>query len=146
MVSGGCCGGALPDTVCWTRLRNTWGYPPPPPGRNFHINNSLRVILCNCPGLFTYVLWCDSKDWVPQKFLCDFRPHPVHRQSRLSKCKLLTHNGLHFNNAMNRKYISPDFLYVIILRGGVVIILFPMAIRRININWRIPLRTKRLPN
>ena len=24
MVSGGCCGGALPDTLCWTRLRNTW--------------------------------------------------------------------------------------------------------------------------
>ena len=24
MVSGGYCGGALPDTVCWTRLRNTW--------------------------------------------------------------------------------------------------------------------------
>ena len=24
MVSGGCCGAALPDTVCWTRLRNTW--------------------------------------------------------------------------------------------------------------------------
>ena len=24
MVSGGCCGGALPDTVCWTQLRNTW--------------------------------------------------------------------------------------------------------------------------
>ena len=23
MMAGGCCGGALPDTVCWTRLRNT---------------------------------------------------------------------------------------------------------------------------
>ena len=27
MVSGGCCGGLLPDTVCWTRLRNTWNEP-----------------------------------------------------------------------------------------------------------------------
>ena len=24
MVSGGCCEGLFPDTVCWTRLRNTW--------------------------------------------------------------------------------------------------------------------------
>ena len=23
-VSGGCCEGLFPDTVCWTRLRNTW--------------------------------------------------------------------------------------------------------------------------
>ena len=26
MVSKGCCGGDLPDTVCWKRLRNTWIY------------------------------------------------------------------------------------------------------------------------
>ena len=25
MVSGGYCEGLFPDTVCWTRLRNTWG-------------------------------------------------------------------------------------------------------------------------
>ena len=24
MVSGGYCEGLFPDTVCWTRLRNTW--------------------------------------------------------------------------------------------------------------------------
>ena len=24
MVSGGYCEGSFPDTVCWTRLRNTW--------------------------------------------------------------------------------------------------------------------------
>ena len=24
MVSGGCCEGLFPDTVCWTRFRNTW--------------------------------------------------------------------------------------------------------------------------
>ena len=24
MVSEGCCEGLFPDTVCWTRLRNTW--------------------------------------------------------------------------------------------------------------------------
>ena len=26
-VSGGCCEGLFPDTVCWTRLRNTWDIP-----------------------------------------------------------------------------------------------------------------------
>ena len=26
MVSGGCCEGLFPDTVCWTRLRNTWDF------------------------------------------------------------------------------------------------------------------------
>ena len=34
MVSGGCCEGLFPDTVCWTRLRNTW-------------------FLCNDDALFT---------------------------------------------------------------------------------------------
>ena len=27
MVSGGYCEGLFPDTVCWTRLRNTWNSP-----------------------------------------------------------------------------------------------------------------------
>ena len=27
MVSGGYCEGLFPDTVCWTRLRNTWPIP-----------------------------------------------------------------------------------------------------------------------
>ena len=29
MVSGGYCEGLFPDTVCWTRLRNTWKYCVP---------------------------------------------------------------------------------------------------------------------
>ena len=28
MVSGGYCEGLFPDTVCWTRLRNTWIWSP----------------------------------------------------------------------------------------------------------------------
>ena len=28
MASGGCCEGLFPDTVCWTRLRNTWFLRP----------------------------------------------------------------------------------------------------------------------
>ena len=34
MVSGGYCEGLFPDTVCWTRLRNTWNIPHPAPRKH----------------------------------------------------------------------------------------------------------------
>ena len=45
MVSGGYCEGLFPDTVCWTRLRNTWKYiekflPPGTPGESLHYGNN----------------------------------------------------------------------------------------------------------
>ena len=48
----------------------------------------------------------------PRIFLCNGRPHPIHRKCRLSKCNFLTRRGLHEHDVMNRKLIFTEIFHV----------------------------------
>ena len=73
MVSGECCGGALPDTICWTRLRNTWINPGERHSRDAQDDGAVTLCTLRAATVLSRGCRADSGRPLAKKVMSDSR-------------------------------------------------------------------------